>query len=103
MRRLRVSALALTEDALRPRAEFHSATEPPTLQFPQQVGLVTPSVKIDKRFRQLPQGGSQADDDLSFEQTLASFCEGGGFALAKSEGEISPLKGNSPVRGNVTK
>ena len=38
--RLRVSAKALTEDALRPRAEFHSATEPPTLQFPQQVGLL---------------------------------------------------------------
>ena len=36
--RLRVSALALTEDALRPRAEFHSATEPPTLQFQQRVG-----------------------------------------------------------------
>ena len=38
--RLRVSALALTEVALRPRAEFHSATEPPTLQFQQWVGLL---------------------------------------------------------------
>ena len=42
------------------------------------VGCFTPSVKIDKRFRQLPQGGSQADDGLSFEQTLASLPEGGG-------------------------
>ena len=37
--RLRVSALALTEDALRPRAELCSATEPPNLQFPQRVGF----------------------------------------------------------------
>ena len=45
------------------------------------VGCFTPSVKIDKRFRQLPQGGSQADDGLSLEQTLASLPEGGvGFA-----------------------
>ena len=81
-----MSALALMKDALRPPAEFHSATEPPTLQFQQWVGCFTPSVKIDKRFRQLPQGGSQADDTFSLGLFLASLYEGGGFALAKSEG-----------------
>ena len=55
--RLRVSAKALTEDALRPRAEFHSATEPPTLQFSQRVGLVTPSVKCFAFDSSLPEGG----------------------------------------------
>ena len=86
VRRLRVRALALTEDAPRPRAEPCSATEPPTLQFPRRVDCFTPSVKIDKRFRQLPQGGSQADDTFSLGLFLASLYEGGGFALAKSEG-----------------
>ena len=54
-----------------------------------KVDIVTPSVKIDKRFRQLPQGGSQADDTLSRDKTLASLPEGGGFCEAKDGGSNS--------------
>ena len=43
-----------------------------------EADIITPSVKIDKRFRQLPQGGSQADDTFSLGLFLASLPEGGG-------------------------
>ena len=58
MGRLRVSALALTEDALRPRAEQSSATEPPTLQFQQRVGFFSrlKALHICKAYTSLAEG-----------------------------------------------
>ena len=84
--RLRMSAFGTHRGRFASSCRIHSATEPPGLQFQQWVGCFTPSVKIDKRFRQLPQGGSQADDTFSLGLFLASLYEGGIFALAKSEG-----------------